>query len=126
LGPYGLQVSTGGKERQLRGSVSKVGMTSSMVLVYKALFPFHIHIWNTTVGGMGAGRRGGTGARAPVACSHRAQGDLCVRPTNGLGSGECLRLGMIGVAGTVVDAVLRLGQVRCNMTKSQMRANRAR
>jgi hypothetical protein len=38
---------------------------------------------------------------------------------------ERLCLGLMGVASAVVVAALRLGQVRCNMMKSQTRANRA-
>jgi hypothetical protein len=36
-----------------------------------------------------------------------------------------LRLGLRGVAGAGVGGALYLGQLRCNMTKSQMSANRA-
>ena len=35
-----------------------------------------------------------------------------------------VRLGVMGVAGAVVVVALRLGQMRCDMTKSHMMANR--
>jgi hypothetical protein len=35
-----------------------------------------------------------------------------------------VRLGVMGVAGVVVVVALRLGQMRCNMTKSHMMANK--
>jgi hypothetical protein len=50
---------------------------------------------------------------------------LCVRPSNALGSLERVRVGLMGVAGAVIVVVLRLGQVRYNMTKSHMIASRA-
>jgi hypothetical protein len=74
------------------------------------------------VGGMGAGRRGGAGVLSLVSCSHRAQGGLCVRPANGVGALERLRLAFAGTAG-----VVRPGsdQVTCNITKSHRMAHRA-
>jgi hypothetical protein len=77
------------------------------------------------VGGMGSGRSGDAGAVCWVSCSHNAQCGLCVRPSNALGAGECLGVGVMGVAGAVVGIALRLGQLKCNRTQSQMMANRA-
>src|SRR5262249_1834523 len=74
---------------------------------------------------MGAGRCGGAGGVSPVSRSHRAQGGLCVRPANALGSVARLRLGLMGAAGTGGGGSLRLGQLRGTMTKRQMRASRA-
>ena len=50
-------------------------------------------------GGMGLGRTGGGRTVSPISCPHNAQWGLCVRPTNGLGSLERLRLGVMGPVG---------------------------
>jgi hypothetical protein len=76
------------------------------------------------VGGMGSGRVGGGALGCPVSRSHNAQWDLCVRPSNALGSLERVRLGVMGAAGAVAVVALRLGQVRYNRTKSYRIANR--
>ena len=74
--------------------------------------------------GHGSGR-GEEALGCTVSRSHKAQWGLCVRPSNALGAVERLRLGVMGVAGAGVGVALRLGQLKCNMTKSHMMANRA-
>ena len=78
------------------------------------------------VGGMGSGGTGGGAWGDAVSRSHRAQWGFCVRPSKGLGSLERWRLGLrgSGSAGVAGAVTVRLGQVRCNMMKSQMSANR--
>jgi len=71
------------------------------------------------VGGMGSGRCRGAGGVSPASGSHRAQGGVCVRPANAVGSVARLRVGLIGVAGTGGGVALRLGQRRGNRTQSQ-------
>src|SRR5262245_45232993 len=44
------------------------------------------------VGGIGSGSTGGGAWGCAASCAHRAQGGLCVRPANGWGSLERLRL----------------------------------
>ena len=53
-----------------------------------------------------------------------AQGGLCVRPANGWGAWERVRLGLMGVAVGGIG-VPRRDSATCSMTKSHTRANRA-
>jgi len=73
------------------------------------------------VGGIGSGGTGGGAA----ACAHRAQWGLCVRPANGMGSWERVRLGLIGLgaARPCCDKAHRLGQMWCSMTHNHRRPN---
>jgi hypothetical protein len=56
-------------------------------------------------GGIGAGGTGGGAWGCAASCAHRAQGGLCVRPANGWGSSERLRLGLMGSASAGPDDV---------------------
>ena len=62
-----------------------------------------------------------------VSRSHKAQCGFLVRPSKALGSLDRRRLGLIGsgLAGVAEAVTPGLDEVRCNMMKSQMIANRA-
>jgi hypothetical protein len=57
------------------------------------------------VGGIGSGGTGGGAWGCTASCAHRAQGGLCVRPANGGGSLERVRLGLRGSASAGPDGV---------------------
>jgi hypothetical protein len=73
------------------------------------------------------GGAAGGGCACAAACSHRTQGGFFVRPAKGFGA--VARGCLDGIGSGLADAggvvTPRLGQVTCNMRKSQTRANRA-
>ena len=74
------------------------------------------------VGAIESGRTSVGGLAGEASCSHRAQGGFCVRPANGVGSLECLRLAFAGMGRVGRPG---LDHMTCNMTKSHTRTNKA-